>query len=168
MSIELWNSPNNDAQSSDDLPWAKDWAKGVKNPETPLEALTVYDGDKGLLVLTSEYKAFFFNKDAQATHLRQALEVWSKEQKAVTPLICVVLNQKKACLGINHSGVKVFWHKSEQSYYSVRNDGEAAPQANPFLKPNSPARPEQSADVVAPAAKQSSKKSRPSTAEEAA
>lgn len=126
---------------SEDLPWAKEWMKGVLNPSEPKEVFTIYAGDKGLLVLTGDYKHFIFKKQSVAKYLLEALEVWVQEQKAVDPLVGCCIN-KQVQLGLDHEGKKIYWHKDDSKFYSVRADDtpstKQSPGKNPFLSPITP------------------------------
>lgn len=123
-------------ETEEDLPWGKEWMNRTKEPDKPLEVITIYSGNKGLLLLTTEYKQFVFKRQKVAEQLLQALETWSTEQEPVSPLICSFINFKPV-YGINKSKNPVYWHKDGSRYYSVLADGsepkKRTGQTNPFL-----------------------------------
>lgn len=129
-------------QSQEDLPWVKDWAKGTNSPEIPKEVITIYSGDKGLLLETGEYKAFIFRRESTYGYLVEALEQWCKTKEEVCPLIIAATKKGKAQYGLHQDKPKVVWIFDGNKYSSVRVDGklQAIPQkSNPFLQSNSPA-----------------------------
>jgi len=128
-------------RDNEDLPWAKDWLKSVNDAQEPREIFTIYSGDKGLLILTGEYKHFIFKKQSVVKHLVEALGIWVDEQNPVSPIVCCCLN-KKVHVGINNDAKKVFWHRDEDKFYSVPADDSPSLKlknpANPFLSPTTP------------------------------
>lgn len=138
---------NQSINESEDLPWGKQWINTTSDPKRILEVITVYSGDKGLLILTGEFKLFFFKKQLIAKQLLEALQVWSVQDNPVFPLIACYVNNKPQC-GINKSGKLVYWHQDESKYYSTRIEEpltrtELVNLTNPFLTQTIPPKDEE-------------------------
>lgn len=125
----------------EELPWGKDWVKSASNPSIPMEVITAYLGDKGILLETTEYKVFLFRKQQVCKFVQEALEHWAMEHTATKPLIAAYLN-KKLQLGIKQSGKDVAWFREENKFYSRRVDDTPSVNGkytiNPFLSPTVP------------------------------
>jgi len=133
--IQFFGASSIDDQ--EDLPWGKEWVKRTTEPKRILEVLTIYSGDKGLLLITGEFKQFLFKRQLVTKQLLQALEVWVLEDNPVPPLITCFVNNKPQ-YGINKSGKVVYWHRDESKFYSTRVEEplgreELAVLTNPFL-----------------------------------
>lgn len=141
--VNFFDVPSNN-YDQEDLPWIKDWGKAVNNPETPLEVINCYSGDKGILIHTGEYKTFVFKREAVYAFLLEALDVWAKSNKPVKPLVCCFLG-KKARYGLDEDGKEVIWNLDGNKYYSSRKEEPIKTKANkptnPFL-PDIPTQPE--------------------------
>ena len=128
--------------SQEDLPWIKDWVKITKSPEEPKEVITIYSGDKGLLIETGEYKSFIFRRESTYGYLVEALETWVKTKEEVVPLIVAATTKGKAQYGLHQDKPKVVWLFDDGKYKSIRVDGKLTAiklKSNPFLQSNSPA-----------------------------
>lgn len=136
-------------EEAEDLPWGKDWVKGVKPEIAQIdkEVISCYVGDKGILVETGEYKTFIFNREKVCKFLKEALQAWVIDEIITKPLIVAYLN-KKFCYGLNQSKPDVIWIQTDNKYTSMRFRDDPSTNApkipnNPFLPPsNSPASPE--------------------------
>lgn len=128
--------------SQEDLPWIKDWVKTTKVPSEPKEIITIYSGDKGLLIETGEYKSFIFRRESTYGYLVEALETWVKSKDEVNPLIVAATTKGKAQYGLHQDKPKVVWLFDDGKYKSIRVDGKLTAvklKSNPFLQSNSPA-----------------------------
>lgn len=137
--IVLFNEPiENDTE---DLPWVKDWLKSSPNADEPQEVFDCYAGDKGLLVITGQFKMFLFKKQSEYRFLLEALETWVKTAEPVYPVVAVKVN-KKVALGLNQKAPKVLWNLDENKFYSRRVDDAPSvkntSKINPFLSPTTP------------------------------
>jgi len=145
--IEFFN-PITERAESEDLPWLKDWVKGTKEHDIDNEVITVYPGDKGLLMLTGVYKCFVFRNNSIHNYLIEALEHWVKTGSSVSPLVIVSNIKGRASYGLNHDKPVVKWIESDGSYTSVRLDEPIKlnlKRENPFLmiRPPDPDNPTQ-------------------------
>lgn len=126
----------------EDLPWGKDWAKTKPDPSIPHEVITIYSGDKGLLLETTEYKVFIFRRQKEYHYLLEALQVWVDGTEPIKPLICAYLNKKSLRVGINHDGKDVTWMQQDNKFVSRRVEPSLTPEdwgrLNPFLAPRTP------------------------------
>ena len=128
--------------TQEDLPWIKDWVKITKSPGEPKEVITIYSGDKGLLMETGEYKSFIFRRESTYGYLVEALETWVKTKEEVIPLIVAATTKGKAQYGLHQDKPKIVWLFDDGKYKSIRVDGKLTAvklKSNPFLQSNSPA-----------------------------
>jgi len=139
MNVTFFGSSD---QEQEELPWGKDWARSSSNPATPMEVITIYSGDKGLLLETTEYKVFVFKRQKEYSYLLEALIVWTSDATGTKPLITAYLNQKSLKIGINHDGKDVLWMQDGNKFISRRKEltlkDPAVVTRNPFLSPITP------------------------------
>lgn len=137
--IVLFNEPSQN--ETEDLPWVKDWIKSSPISDQPQEVFDCYSGDKGLLVITGEFKMFLFRKQSEYKFLLEALETWVKTKEPVHPVIALKVG-KKIALGLNQKAPKVIWNQDESKFYSRRVDDSPISRnpskINPFLSPTTP------------------------------
>lgn len=137
--IILFNEPSQN--EGEDLPWARDWIKSSPIADQPQEVFDCYLGDKGLLIITGEFKMFLFRKQSEFNFLVEALEIWVKTAEPVFPVIALKVG-KKIALGLNQKAPKVIWNRDESKFYSRRADDtptlKNTLKTNPFLSPTTP------------------------------
>lgn len=141
MDNVIWFGSDSE-NSQEELPWLKDWVKKVTDYTIPREVISVYTGDKGLLIETGEYKSFIFRRETVCRFLEEALTHWVTTHEEVQPLIVSANTKGKAQYGLHQDKPKVIWDLDDGKYRSIRIDGKATLpilKSNPFLPSNNPA-----------------------------
>lgn len=149
MAIQ-WLS-NNEQEQSEDLPWLKEYyATRVRaGDDRTYQLITAYDGEKGLLVQTTEFKAFLFRNSSDYRMVVEALTVWVSSKGFQRCLVVKPVSKSKIIFGLDDEIPRVFWHKEETRFYSVQEEDALVGHAtNPLLAPL-PITPHSSEELVA-------------------
>lgn len=145
--------------SQEDLMWGKDWIKSSQNPSEPMEIISCYLGDKGILLENGSYKTFIFKKEKIHSFLKQALFTWTEQDLETKPVIVAYIN-KRFCYGLNQSKPMVKWSRDENKFFSRRVDDSPIKVRglfNPFLPSDNPT-PETATDEISKRRKSSKEK----------
>lgn len=150
MSIEWFE----DSQSSNnDLPWLKDYIDEGNDYTTPLVVENCIPGNRGILVLTSEYKAFVFKGSKLANDLLEALSIYTTIKTGVPVLMACGTSNGKVQLGLDHLHLEAVWVKDKNMYIQsikteqslresrLKADNPLLPKSHPSVSPTATSTP---------------------------
>jgi len=133
-----WFDDSNSEDSSDDLPWAKDY---VKTGVTLREYYTIgeiYPSDKGLLLLANKFKAFVFKREKAYGYITEALDVWLEDHTMRSHLVVRLTPAGKVIVGLDEENDLCYWVMEGNKYHRKSSTGDGAtspPTPNPLLPP---------------------------------
>lgn len=134
-----WFDDKTESDSSEDLPWLKEFVKGVDVSGTIFPVWEIYESPKGLLVITNRFKVFIFKRQKMYGFLTEALTVWLKDTTVPSHLVCKATNDGGFSLGVDKSNDVCYWTKENGHYTKKLNDGaglQSEVMANPLLPPD--------------------------------
>jgi len=124
-----------DSNDSQDLPWLNEWlaCNGEKDIDILVHDIVITQ--KGLMVITEEFKAFLFKDSAIYSFIKEALIAWVDNAAIAFPLYACVENSKLT-LGMDSDDKPVNWIFHNKVYTQKKGkqggDGLQSP-VNPFL-----------------------------------
>lgn len=132
-----WLDDSSDTNSiSDELPWYKDYIGKTKDTDFVVDVLEVYDGERGLLLLTPKFKAFIFRRQKQYSFLIEALSHWIVDSQLPCHLIAGYKSNTEIRLGLNDEIENTYWVKEDNAYKrksSIGDSTESIQPPNPLL-----------------------------------
>lgn len=119
-------------ESSEQLPWAKDWVKTVADGDTRIrELISCILGDKGLLLQTGEFKGFLFKGTGDYKIVVEALNYVVEQKVQSFPMVIEVKRSGKIAVGIDDTLPAVLWDRDENKITSRRVDDTPVLSAKP-------------------------------------
>lgn len=134
-----WFDFDESPSTGDDLPWMKDY---TPNPLYDLEGydvMEIYPGDKGILLITSAFKAFIFKREKAYYYLLEALEVWESDPTIPCDLIIAHNQSGKVRLGVDENSPGIGWVRDGKRYVRKGKQHDTHPtetRSNPLLPPS--------------------------------
>lgn len=121
-------------------PWASEYLESNKQDEGKAFKVTrVSFGQKGVLLETANFKAFFYRSSNWYSFLEEALTYWVKEGKPVDEL-SVLLDSKeksKVIVGLNE-GVLTNWTKKGENTFLSASHYQDITDGSPKKLPSNP------------------------------
>lgn len=138
--VRWFNDNDENTEVNDDLPWYRDYYKDGTRKGRTVHVIECYTSPKGLLLLTTEYKAFVFKRDKWAAFIQAALLEWVNDSTLPNCLIMGYGSDRKPLFGIDEDIQNTYWVAEENSYKRKSNTGDStkpAHSSNPLLPPQS-------------------------------
>lgn len=122
MAIRFFDGEDN--SSPDTVDWLKDVILSGGDYETPRMVYQCSIGLKGVIVITSHWKAFLFRGSKLYLQLVDALPEYLKHVDGLPQLIAVGTKDGKCRLGLNTEVDIMYWVKDGESYFQKYNTGD--------------------------------------------
>lgn len=113
-----------DHESTEDLPWVKDYIRSGNDGSKARDVLSCYVGDKGILVLTAKWKGFVRKGTTTYQHLIQALNEYPKVKTGTYALVASGLTDGKCRVGIDKDTDMMYWIQEGKAYHQKSNGGD--------------------------------------------
>jgi len=131
-----WFDESEKDSSSEDLPWAKDYAKTVSSFGGVYTVQVVYVTPKGLLVMFDRFKAFIFKRQKMYEFILEALTVWAEDRTIPCCLVGKLNQDSTIAYGLDDE-VKITYWEREGDRYTAKSLGgggtKPTPSSNPLL-----------------------------------
>jgi len=131
-----WFGEDDDNNSSEDLPWLKEFMRGDGMRDDYYDVVEIYPSVKGLLLITESFKVFSFKREKSYEFILEAVEVWLSDKTIPCCLVVRPDAAGKTKPGLDHSVKNVYWVKEGSGYRRKFNTGDgkqSTPVSNPLL-----------------------------------
>lgn len=119
------------------LPWADKLPKAEILANKPTKVVAIREYLKGMMIVTSFYKAYVKLDDPMHSFLEEAMQVWKKRENDSPMLMCQLNRKGYPVIGIDQEQPRCFWFNSENNWTQIEKKPEEpsknSTSTNPLL-----------------------------------
>lgn len=106
-------------ESSEDLPWVKEYAEIGGDPMIPLKVERLYECPTGMLIFTEEWKGFVFKNSKLYKDLIEVIPDYLEAEELIPVMYTCANTQGKVSLGLQHNEVEAVWERHGKEYCQI-------------------------------------------------